>query len=187
MADFFRKASDTNFAAFQANVVKSSARAGLSEEAMLDQFANADIDIALAVQERNVLEGLQDYIGRGEPNAEYAELGFAINNFARNASLIGKYYSNGQIDEALSLVGVRYERPSPAASSWARTSSTRPSPSCGPGDRAGHGGGCRSSTRRSSGRATSVDKFDALNIYWGAFVSSRVLSYLGGFEQEGLT
>jgi len=32
-----------------------------------------------------------------------------------------------------------------------------------------------------------VDKFDALNSYWLAFVSSRVLSYLGGFEQEGLT
>jgi len=92
VADFFRKASDTNFAAFQANVVKSYGEEyGLSEGEMLNQFANADIDIALAVQERNVLEGLQDYIGPGEPNAEYAELGFAINNFARNASLIGKY------------------------------------------------------------------------------------------------
>ena len=59
MADFFRKASDTNFAAFQANVVKSYGEEyGLSEGEMLNQFANADIDIALAVQERNVLEGL---------------------------------------------------------------------------------------------------------------------------------
>jgi hypothetical protein len=31
-----------------------------------------------------------------------------------------------------------------------------------------------------------VDKFDALNSYWSAYVFSRVLSYLGGFEQEGL-
>ena len=31
-----------------------------------------------------------------------------------------------------------------------------------------------------------VDKFDALSSYWSAFVSSRVLAYLGGFEQEGL-
>ena len=30
------------------------------------------------------------------------------------------------------------------------------------------------------------DKFDALTSYWGAFVSSRVLAYLGGFAQDGL-
>ena len=188
VADFFRKASDTNFAAFQANVVKSYGEEyGLSEGEMLNQFANADIDIALAVQERNVLEGLQDYIGPGEPNAEYAELGFAINNFARNASLIGKYYSNGQIDEALSLVGVRYERAltnglelgkDQLTSAIAQLRGQEIEPAM-------EVAALEYATVQREGDV--VDKFDALNSYWGAFVSSRVLSYLGGFEQEGLT
>jgi hypothetical protein len=31
------------------------------------------------------------------------------------------------------------------------------------------------------------DKFNALSSYWGGFLSSRVLSYLGGFPTEGLS
>ena len=138
------------------------------------------------MQERNVLEGLQDYIGVGEPNAEYAELGFAINNFARNASLIGKYYSNGQIDETLALVGVRYERALTnglelgkdqltAAISQLRGQEIEPAMEVAALEYA---------TVQREGDV--VDKFDALNSYWSAYVSSRVLSYLGGFEQEGL-
>ena len=111
VADFFRKASDANFAAFDANVVKTySDQLGVSESEMLGRFENADTDVALAVQERNVLDGLKDYLGDGQPNAEYAQLGFAVNNFARNALLLEKYYSNGQLDNDLNLTGVRYEQ-----------------------------------------------------------------------------
>ena len=56
-----------------------------------------------------MLEGLKSYIGEGEPNAEYAQLGFAITNYTRNALLVEKYYSNGQIDGDLHLTGVRSE------------------------------------------------------------------------------
>ena len=67
--------------------------------------------MALAVQERAILDGLKNYIGEGQPNAEYAQLGFAVNNFARNALLLEKYYSNGQFSTTtLNLTGVRYER-----------------------------------------------------------------------------
>jgi uncharacterized protein len=188
VADFFRKASDTNFAAFQANVVKSYGEEfGVSENEMLGRFANVDIDVALAVQERNVLEGLRGYIGEGEPNAEYAQLGFAINNFARNASLLGKYYSNGQLDESLNLVGVRYERALTnglelgkdqltAAISVLRDAGIEPAMEVASLEYA---------TVQREGDV--VDKFDALFSYWGAYVSSRVLSYLGGFEQDGLS
>ena len=76
---------------------------------MLAAFANADTDVALTVNQRNVLDGLKSYIGEGEPNAEYAQLGFAISNYARNALLLEKYYSNGQVDGDLNLTGVRSE------------------------------------------------------------------------------
>jgi hypothetical protein len=187
VADFFRKASDTNFAAFQANVVKSyGEQVGVSEGEMMGRFAGVDTDVALALQERAILEGLKEYIGPGEPNAEYAQLGFAVNNFARNALLLEKYYSNGQLDDALELVGVRYERALSSGLELGRDQLTsaigqlrdkeiEPAMEVAALEYAG--------VQREGG---VVDKFDALSSYWSAFVSSRILAYLGGFESEGL-
>ena len=187
VADFFRKSSDSNFAAFQANVVKSyGEKYGTSESEMLGRFANVDTDVALAVQERAILDGLKSYIGPGEPNAEYAQLGFAVNNFARNALLLEKYYSNGVLDDDLNLTGVRYER---ALSSGL---------DLGKGRLAASIAQLRDKEIEPANEVASLefanvqregdvaDKFNALSSYWGAFVSSRVLAYLGGFPQEGL-
>jgi hypothetical protein len=186
-ADFFRKGSDANFAALQSTVVKELGnQSGRSEDAMLAAFANADTDVALTVNQRNVLEGLKSYIGEGQPNAEYAQLGFAVNNFARNALLLEKYYSNGQFDDSLNLTGVRYERALSsgldlgkgqlqASINQLREKEIEPAQEVA------------SLEYANVQREGSVeDKFDALSSYWAAFVSSRVLAYLGGFPQEGL-
>jgi len=110
VADFFRKGSDANFAAFQSNVVKELGnQAGLSEGDTLSRFADLDIDVALSVNQHNVLESLKSYIGQGEPNAEYAQLGYAISNYTRNAILVEKYYANGRLDENFQLASVRSE------------------------------------------------------------------------------
>ena len=83
------------------------------------------------MNQRNVLDGLKSYIGDGEPNAEYAQLGFAISNYTRNALLVEKYYSNGQLDEDFELAGVRSEVALSAASTSARASWPPASASCG--------------------------------------------------------
>lgn len=187
VADFFRKSSDSNFAAFQANIVKSySEKYGASESDMLGRFANADLNVALAVQERAILDGLKNYIGEGEPNAEYAQLGFAVNNFARNALLLEKYYSNGVLDDELNLTGVRYERALSsglelgksqlvASITQLRDKEIEPAQEVASLEYA--------NVQR---EGDTDDKFDALSSYWAAFVASRVLAYLGGFPQEGL-
>jgi hypothetical protein len=64
-------------------------QAGLSEGDTLSRF-DLDIDVALSVNQRNVLDSLKAYIGEGEPNAEYAQLGYAISNYTRNALLVEK-------------------------------------------------------------------------------------------------
>jgi hypothetical protein len=187
-ADFFRKGSDANFAAFQSTVVKEMGNSsGRSEDAMLAMFANRDTDVALTVSQRNVLDGLQAYIGEDEPNAEYAQLGFAISNYARNALLLEKYYSNGRVDEDLNITGVRSEAALigglelgkdqlAAGINLLRANDVEPAIQVAQFEMA------------SVDREGDVGaKFDALSSYWKGFVGSRVLAYLGGFPTEGLT
>lgn len=187
VADFFRKGSDANFAAFQSNVVKSYANEyGVSEDQMLGRFSNVDTEVALAVAERNILEGLKDYIGPGEPNAEYAQLGFAVSNYARNASLVEKYYSNGQLDDELNIVGARYEAALQAGLDLAKSqvaSSVKVLRDQGVEPSIVVGAFESASVSREGDYS---DKFSALQGYWSAYLMSRVLSYLGGFPTEGL-
>jgi uncharacterized protein len=187
VADFFRKGSDANFAAFQSNVVKTLGnQAGLSEGDTMARFADLDIDVALSVNQRNVLEGLKAYIGAGEPNAEYAQLGYAISNYTRNALLVEKYYANGRLDENFQLAGVRSEVALSAALDLGKR------------QLAASVGGLRdqgiepalevasyelANTQRELGLD---DKFSALSSYWGGFLASRVLAYIGGFPTDGL-
>ena len=158
VADFFRKGSDANFAAFQSNVVKELGnQAGLSEDDTMARFADLDIDVALSVNQRNVLEGLKAYIGEGEPNAEYAQLGFAISNYTRNALLVEKYYSNGQLDANFQLAGVRSEVALSAGLDLGKrqlaASVGRPA---GPGHRARPPGGLRTSWPTPSASSAST-------------------------------
>ncbi len=187
IADFFRKGSDANFASFQTTVVKDYGDAfGVSQDQMLGRFANIDLDIALAVNQRNVLGGLTQYIGEGEPNAEYAQLGFAINNYARNALLVEKYYSNGQLDGDLNLVGVRSDT---ALSSGLDLAKAQLSASITSLRGKDIEPAIETALFESAGldREGDVsDKFTALSSYWTGFVSARVLAYLGGFPTEGL-
>jgi hypothetical protein len=188
VADFFRKGSDANFAAFQSNVVKELGnQAGMSEGDTLSRFADLDIDVALSVNQRNVLDSLKAYIGEGEPNAEFAPLGYAISNYTRNALLVEKYYSNGQLDENFQLAGVRSEvalsagldlgkRQLAASVGGLRDQGIQPALQVASYELA--------NTERELGLD---DKFNALSSYWGGFLSSRVLAYIGGFPTDGLS
>jgi uncharacterized protein len=187
VADFFRKGSDANFAAFESNVVKELGnQAGMSEDDTLSRFADLDLDVALSVNQRNVLDGVKQYIGAGEPNAEYAQLGFAISNYTRNALLVEKYYANGQVDSNFQLAGVRSEvalsaaldlgrRQLAASVAGLRDKGIEPSLQVAAYELA--------NTERELGLD---DKFNALSSYWGGFLSARVLAYLGGFPTDGL-
>jgi uncharacterized protein len=186
-ADFFRKGSDANFAAFQNTVVKELANTyGRSEDATLTAFANADTDVALTMTQRNIIEGLKNYIGEGEPNAEYAQLGFAVSNYARNAMLLEKYYSNGQVDQDLNLTGVRSEA---ALISGLDLGKSQLASSIG----LLRDKDVEPALQVAQFEVAAVDregdvsaKFDALSSYWQGFVGSRVLAYIGGFGDAGL-
>ena len=187
VADFFRKASDANFQSFKTTVVQEYAnQLGVNEAGMLNRFADFDTDVALSLSERSTIEGLTKYIGDGEANAEYAQLGFAVSNFARNAGLVAKYYSNGQLDKNGAVVGVRSDAAltgglelgkSQLAAAIGVLSANKTSPALLVAGYEGAG----------VLREGNVDdKFSALTTYWENLVASRVLAYLGGFEAQGL-
>ncbi|MEY4372526.1 MAG: Lon protease [Actinomycetota bacterium] len=188
VAEFFRKASDANFASFRTTVVKSYAdQLGVSENVMMGRFADYDINIALSLSARNTVEALVDYIGEGETNSQYARLGFAITNYARNANLLNKFYSNGQLDENGQVVGVRSTAALTASLDLAKDQLGAAIGVLLNQDTAAalQVAGFESAGVEREG--STDDKFNALTTYWESFVAARVLAYLGGFESAGLS
>jgi hypothetical protein len=186
IADFFRKGADANYAAFSTDVLKGlSDQSGLSQAEVTNRFAGLDTDVALSLNERAVLDTVKDYIGQGAPNAEYAALGYGISNYARNALLLTKYYSNGRLDEDFNLTGVRSEAALSGGLDLAkaqlaagitklRSSDIEPSIEVANYELAG--------VLREQDISS---KFDALSDYWNGYLSSRVLAYLGGIQAIG--
>lgn len=186
VAQFFRRASDANYASFETTFVASQAEAlGVSNGVLLGELAAVDTNVAFAVGQRAVLDGVQAYIGEANPNAAYAELGFAVSNYARNAALVEKYYSNGVLDENLAVVGVRSDL---ALSRNLDLSSEQlaaeisllddrdfvPALAVGNYERA-----------TLEARGDIVQQFDSLSSYWSSWVTLRTLAYLGGFPRDG--
>ena len=188
VADFFRKAADANFASFRTTVVKSYAdQLGVSEDVMLGRFADFDLGIAMSLASRNTIDSLANYIGEGEANSKYARLGFAIANYAENANLVNKYYSNGRLNSDGQVIDVRSSAALTAGLDLGKSqlgaaiaqlvaSGTNPALEVA---------GFESAAIKREG--STDDKFTALTTYWQQFVASRVLAYIGGFPTQGLS
>jgi uncharacterized protein len=191
IASFFRKASEANFAAFTSLVVSPlGKRWGVSDDRATSALANADLDIAISIDQRNALALVKDFMGPSNKNAPYAELGFAISNFSRNAVLLGKWGGNGMVElgaDGATVTGVRSEALMSAQLELARNQlagglSTLTGEKMQPVAEQGqyeYGNVLR--------EGDVSDKFNALGTYYQGFVSSRVLAYLGGFSTKGLS
>ncbi|MEZ5115242.1 MAG: S16 family serine protease [Candidatus Nanopelagicales bacterium] len=186
VADFFRKGADANWAAFNDVVIHSIAvQYEASDERVVTALADSDLEIAISLTQQQAIDGLKQYIGAGEPNAAYAQLGYAIGNYARNALLLYKYYSNGELDEDFQLTGVKSERAFNASldlgqeqlSSIVKVLQEK---------------GAQPAYQAALLESADIDrngdvddKFEALRYYWAGFVSGRVMAYLGGFAGSG--
>ena len=189
IAKFFRRAAEANLEAFDTIFIKGEAEgAGVSEDVVRNAFANQDFDYLLALSGGNTIsEDLPDLVGN-EKSGAYANLGGATALYARSAALIAKYYSFGaELDDSLSIVGIRHEGALSTALDLAeeqaagvitvlRKKKTDPALIVGSFEIAG--------TDR---EGTLDDKLDALSGLYSAYIGGRVLSYLGGFPTAGLT
>lgn len=186
IASFFRSGADANWAAFESGVIQSNAEAGgVSNDVFRSRLGAVDVNVALSYSGQQNLPAIQNYIGEGSPNADYAAIGYGIVNYARNASHLEKYYNNGVLDGDLNLVGVNSEvilssaldlgrqQVADAASVLAANGSL-PLLTIGSFEQA------------AVDREGDVSqKFDAISQYAGAFVTARMLAFVGGFPTEG--
>lgn len=181
IGDFFRKGADANLNAFMSTRVQTDAdEQGVSLEVMANAYANADINVAIAMNQQNSMGAITRYIGDENPNQQYAVLAYGITNYSRNQSLMDKWYNNAIKDENLAIVGARYESALARGIDLGRqqlaqqindlrASGTEPVLSVGLYEVAG------------LDRSGSVsDQFEAVATYSRGFLNARMLAYVTG-------
>jgi len=190
VADFFRKAADANLSAFETIIVREQAnQRGVSEDVFRNALSNADTDYALARAGSNVINPNNKTVTAlfgGSKNAAYGNLGGAVALYVRSAGLLNKYYSLGinfdanfnptstnndqALTSALDLGKSQVER------SVAGLTKHKVDPTIQVGSYEAAG------VER---EGTLAEKLSAISDYLSAFVDSRILAYLGGFEKLG--
>lgn len=182
---FFRRGAEANFAAFEEGVAAPLAQSrGMSTDAVLSALAQADLTVAAAITQSAVQPGIAAYIGEGEPNADYATLGYGISNYVRNQALLDKYYNNAVLDENLQITDVSFDAVIGRALDLGRDqltseiallreSGTEPVISVGSYEVA---------NLLRQGEVS--DQFAAISGYNGSFLTARVLVYLGALGSE---
>ena len=190
VADFFRKAADANLSAFETIIVRDQAnQQGVSEDIFRNALSNADTDYALARAGSNVInpnnKAVKALFG-GSKNAAYGNLGGAVALYVRSAGLLDKYYSLGiTFDASFNPTGTNNEQALTSALDLGKSQVERsvagltkhkvdPTLQVGNYEAAG--------VER---EGTLAEKLSAISDYLSAFVDSRILAYLGGFEKLG--
>jgi hypothetical protein len=187
LANLFRKGSDANWEAFRAiSVERYSTKLNISAESVIDRFRVSDVDIELSLDQSRSIDGLANYLGADKPNAQFAQLGYAISNYSRNAVILAKYESLGVLDDEGNLVDVQAPSAFSDALSLAKDQLTANIGLLRDAgiDPALEVGGLEAANIDREGEVT--DKFEALSTYWGAYLSTRALTYLAGVETKGL-
>ncbi|GAA1805551.1 hypothetical protein GCM10009749_12080 [Agromyces neolithicus] len=185
IAEFFRKAADSNLEVFNADVIAMIAEdAGVSDAVALDAMGANDLNIALANNATGLVHGIQAYLGEENPNSAYAAMGYGWTNYARNSNLIEKYGTNGILDwTTFTVVGVTSDARLVHTLDFSRGQVAQAIDVL-----AGNGYasvlGVGSFESASLAREGDLEeKFTAIQDYTGTFALSRVLAYLGGFAQ----
>lgn len=187
IASFLRRAAEANLETFDAGVLSRLAeRSGISNSVALQRLGDRDLSVAIAYTSRDAYYAIENYLGTDNPNAPYAAMGYGWLNYARNASLLEKYSTNGQIDpDTFEIVGASSESLLTHSLDYSRGQLARsiqaledhaysPVLIVGAFEAAG--------LMREGDYA---DKFTALQDYTGSFAMTRALAYLGGFATEG--
>src|SRR5690606_14675354 len=187
IASFLRRAAEANLETFDAGVLSRLAEgAGISNSVARERLGDRDLSVAIAYTSRDAYYAIEGYLGADNPNAPYAAMGYGWLNYARNASLLEKYSTNGQIDpDTFEIVGASSESLLTHSLDYSRGQLARsiqaledhaysPVLIVGAFEAAG--------LMREGDYA---DKFTALQDYTGSFAMTRALAYLGGFAGEG--
>jgi hypothetical protein len=186
VADFFRRAAIANLTAFETLFVAAQAnKAGISTDRVRTALAGADTEYALALAGQNIVgsPSLDRSLGGGS-NAAFGELGGSESLFVRSASLLAKYYGLSlSLNANFEATGTNNEQALVSALGLGKSQVER-----SVAQLQGHKvdatlqvGDYEAAGVLREGDLSS--KLDALSDYLDAFVTSRILAYLGGFEK----
>lgn len=187
IASFFRRGAEANLNSFRALVIDGLAtRAGISTGVAESRLADRDLTVAMAISGSELYYGIAAYLGKDNPNAPYAEMGYGWLNYARNASLLEKYSVNAQLDpETYDITGAHSESLLVHSLDYSRGQLARSIEMLGENDYAPVliVGAFESAGLKREGSYS--EKFEALQDYTGSFAMTRALAYLGGFATDG--
>ncbi|WP_159501113.1 S16 family serine protease [Microbacterium sp. 18062] len=181
VGSFFRRGAEANFATFEEVVVADLADArGFSREAALNLLASVDSSVAAALVEANVQAAISDYIGSDKANAQYATLGYGLSNYVRNQMLVDKYYNNAELDNLLNITGVRFDAVLGRALDLGRDQLGAEIELLRAAETEPVLGVASYETAAILRRGDVNEQFSAIGVYNQAFLTARVLRYLGG-------
>ncbi|UNK70066.1 S16 family serine protease [Microbacterium sp. H1-D42] len=184
---FLRRASEANLEVFDSAVLRGLAEgSGLSMEVARARLGGWDVGVELAYTSKDNIHAITSFMGEDNPNAAYAMIGHGWLNYARNASLVDKYYNNGIVDPStFELSGVRSEPVLMHTLDFARD---RVSAAVDALEQREHSPALIVGAFESDSldREGDVDaKFTAIQGYTGSYAMARILAYLGGFPEAG--
>jgi len=184
VGDFLRRGADANYAAFTTSgTVPSLAEGnGVSTDVVINFLATYDIDVALATHQQAVLPTFEAYIGEDEPNSAYAAMGYGISNYVRNQLLVEKYYNNAILDENYQIVGLSFEGALNNAIDLSRQQLAAEIAILRDNDAPPVIGVANYEAAGILSAGTPAERFQTLGGYSSGFVTSRMLTYLGGWE-----
>lgn len=187
IASFLRRAAEANLETFDAGVVSRLAEgAGISDAVARERLGDRDLGVAMAYTGRDAFYAIDGYLGGDNPNSPYAAMGYGWMNFARNASLVEKYSTNGVIDpQTFELVGASSASLLTHSLDYSRGQLARSIESLESRDYSPVliVGAFEAAGLKREG--ADAEKFEALQEYTGSFAMTRVLAYLGGFAKQG--
>lgn len=189
VAKFFRQGADSNLEAFKSIIVSDvMTSANVDEAGAFAILAKIDPNIEVVFNSQKIGHAAKELFGNND-NLGYAELGAAVEVYARSSELMAKYYSLGDpslVDGQITIDKFRSKKAYSNAENLALeqldgvytvlADQGYDSYSIVGEDQLGS---IEDSTVPS-------DAIRGLRHYWKGFVFGRVLSYIGGFPTKGL-
>ncbi len=183
---FFRRGADANYAAFTSSGVVSqiAEQQGLSTDVVVRGIAAYDTDVAIAAQQKAVQPALQEYIDSESDNGAYAAMAYGLNNYVRNQLLVEKYYNNAVLDKNFQIKDVQFDGALGHAIDLARDqlsseidalTSHKATPVI------------TVATYEAANLTSDGDvlqRFQTLGGYESGYVTARLLTYLGGWNDD---
>lgn len=189
VAKFFRQGADANLAAFKSIIVSEIMDSAKVDEAgAFRLLARVDPTVEIVFNAQKIGHDAKTVFGNND-NLGYAELGAAVEVYARASELIAKYYSLGKpdlVDGQITVDSFRSKKAFRNAENLAVDQLNGVNSVLEDENYNSYAIVGESELGSIEDTTAPDDAIRGLRHYWKGFVFGRVLSYIGGFPTKGL-